>query len=193
MHDVFFSFQICIDSSLELLQSSPPSSIHSPPHQKKTDMRGYSSFRRLFRASVVTFRLRYTPMSFLLLRIQTPANSCSPAASSTTLGCVKSQVGVLRLKEGGQPDPGARLLSSRPAVFRAVDEYLANVRREILYRVVRLVRQILLDGSQVDRPLYEAKVVRVLEKKQTEKEKFVINIHDKHLTKTPHRGFSVSF
>lgn len=101
-----------------------------------------------------------------------PANSCPPAASGSTVSCIKSQIGILRLKERRQSHPSPGLLSSRPAVFGAVDEHLAYVCREIFHSLVRLVRQIFLDGSQVNWPLYEVKVVRVL-KQEADRERKV--------------------
>ena len=97
---------------------------------------------------------------------QTSPESCPPAPGWASLGSVKTQVRISRLKEGRQPHPGSRLLASWPTVFRAVDKHLTHICGEIFHRFIRLVSKVFLDGSQINRSLYEMKVLRVLEKRE---------------------------
>ena len=95
--------------------------------------------------------------------VSTLEDSNPSAASCSSLARIESHVGILRLEKRGESNSSSGLSSSRSTILRAVDEYLANIGREILYRVIRLGSQILLYGSQVHGTLYVLQVVGVLQ------------------------------
>lgn len=99
-----------------------------------------------------------------------PNHLCPSAPRGSSLSGVKPQVRILRLKIGRQSHPSAGLFSTRPTVFRAVDEHLAYIRGEIFHSFVRFVVKILLDRPQVNGLLHELKIVRILEQ-ATEQER----------------------